>query len=202
MSNILTLNEYKNSRIIVIGSLQGEYYKLIDFLYNQDFNYKDILIFTGDFINFDNKESSQLISFIKENKNILSVKGYNEKLFIDSIDTNRTIHTKFDYSEDDIDFLRKLPLVVELNNTLYIVNSGFNFELRDDLQEPDYTIFKTNKPFDSDWYNKKSPGITFCFTNNTFNKCKVNAGYNLGDINTKLHAIVFYKEYDPIIIDL
>lgn len=196
----LNLSEYKDTRIFVIGALEGSYYTLVDFLYTQEFSFKDILILTGDFLNVSNQNSEGMIQFIKKNSNVFSVKGFNEKILIDDIEHNKTINVKFNLTENDINFLGNLPLVIELNDNLYVVNAGYNSSVSLDKQNPDYTIFKTNKISEDDWYNKEQQASIFCFTNSKLHKTKVPGGYNLGNIKNNLYCLIMYKDAQPILI--
>lgn len=192
--SLLTLTEYANSRIFIAGALEGEYYKLIDFLFTEEFSYKDILVLTGNFVNSEKVESEKLISFVREHNNIFSVKGKNEKSLVEDINDNPPI---FDITQKDFEFLESLPLVIELNNQIYVVNSGYSSNVSLEEQTPEYTIYNVDE-----WYNKEQQAAIFCFTNEKLNKVKVNSGYNLGSIKNSLTSLILYKDCDPILITI
>jgi hypothetical protein len=200
--SLLKLTEYKDSRVIVIGALEGEYYQLIDFLYDQEFSYKDLLVLTGDFINVAEKDSEKLIQFIRDSNNVFSIKGFNEKLLVDDVESKKEAYLPFRLTQDDVLFLEKLPLVIELSQDVYIVNAGYNPAVRIDKQNPDYTIYKADKLSDSDWFNKEQQAATFCFTHSTLDKTKVAGGYNLGSVTNNLNALILYKDAEPILIKI
>lgn len=192
--SLLTLKEHADSRVFIVGALEGEYYKFIDFLFTEEFCYKDILVLTGNFVNIENIESEKLISFIREHNNIFSVKGKNEKLLLENINSNPPI---FDITQKDFEFLESLPLVIELNNQIYVVNSGYSSSVSLEEQTPEYTIYNIDE-----WYNNEQQAAIFCFTNEKLNKVKVNSGYNLGSIKNSLTSLILYKDCDPILITM
>jgi len=200
--SLLVLKEYQDSRVVIVGALEGSYYTLIDFLYMQEFSYKDILILTGNFINVDNPNSEKLINFIRESANVFSIKGANEKIFLDAVESKKHQICHFNLTQEDIYFLENLPLIIELHDNIYIVNAGYNPTINLDKQNPDYTIYKTNVVADNDWYNQEQQGSIFCFTHSKLDKTKLPGGYNLGNIDNNLHALILYKDSEPILIKI
>jgi len=200
--NFLTLKEYKDSRIFVIGSLEGDYYRLIDFLFDQFFCYKDLLILTGNFINPQEENSNKIIEFLSQNANCFSVKGYNEKIYVDGIRQNKYEATNSKINYNHFEFIESLPLVIEVQELVYVVHSGFNLKLSPQKQTPEYTIFKTNSLQESDWYNSECKPVSFCFSNELLQDSEVCAGYNLGSVRSKLSSLIFSQDSDPILVEV
>ena len=213
MSLILDLSTLHTERIFVIGEIRGEYASLINFLYDQNFTYKDTLVTTGNNINSELESSTEVINFLKNNSNTYSVKGKLEFNIINMEDQPNWADNTF------INYIENLPLIIKVTDSIYIVNAGI--EPRKQLEEQDPTVFYNIKGYDPDsrFYQFENPEnknwydfeffdgdilMKFCFGGNCLPNNEVTAGYSLGrDKNKALKCLIISKntETTPIIIE-
>lgn len=110
--NFIELKDEQYKRIFVVGSIEGDYYKLINFLFQQFFSYKDILILTGNCINLKEENSNKIIDFLRNNDNCFSVKGFNEKEYLNAKDG--IVH------KEHFDFISKMPETIKVLDYLSV----------------------------------------------------------------------------------
>ncbi len=211
--NILDLTSIPTERVFVVGSIDGEYQKLIDILYEQDFCYNDILVLTGDFINESSSRLLDIIHFLKDNKNCYSVKGKKEIDFLKKYQED----TLPDFLKEICDieiisFLEKLPLVIELPNKYFVVNKGLepNKSFTEQQSEevfysiPHYDIesryYQFNNPEKKCWFDFEFEDGKICFSDIELEEIQVTAGYNLKNSELDLVCLIITDESDPIII--
>lgn len=217
MNIALDLSILNTERYFIIGDIRGNYSKLIDLLYEQNFSLQDTLISTGNIIDPDNKESLDSLYFLMNCPNTYSVKG---KVEFDIIKAEK-LPTWLEQTDDCSDickFIEELPLVIKIKDNLFVVNSGV--EPGKDLEEQSLDVFYNIDEYDSNsrfyqfenpdeksWYDyefiKDEKLINFCFGGYDF-KGKVPAGYSLGrDINSDiLHCLIISDKTDPILIEM
>jgi len=218
MSKILDLSFLNYNRCFVIGDLFGDYSKLMNILYEQNFNYNDILIFTGNFLYRDNTRSLDCYEFIKNSVNVYSVYGAHEHRTLLNIQQNNENILPFwlkEYpkKEEFINFIETLPSIIKVSDYLFIVNSGIEPYKTIELQYPD--VFYSIKTFDKDskfyqttienewnWYDYDYDGMKFCFSNCDAGSLEVSAGYCLSrEYDSKLKCLIFSNVNEtPILI--
>ncbi|GEM_PF-4446933 len=211
--NILNLTQQNSERIFIVGALEGDYKALINILYEQNFNYKDILILTGNFIDNENyKNLLDIIYFLKDNKNCYSVKGKKEIDFLE------------DYNEDKLpDFLKelctlevisyldKLPLCIQINDYI-VVSKGLepNISLSQQQEEALYFIphydkeskfYQFDNPEKKSWFDFEFQEGKICFSDIELEEIIVTAGYNLKNSEAILSAVIILDNDQPIIIN-
>ena len=213
MNLTLDLSNLHTERIFVIGDIRGEYSSLINFLYNQNFSYKDTLITTGNNINSELDQSSEVLNFLKNNNNTYSVKGKLEFNLINMEDKPKWVDS------DLINYMEELPLVIKITDSIYVVNAGL--EPRKKIEEQDPTVFYNIKGYDPDsrfyqfenpdnknWYDfeffNNDKLMKFCFGGNGLSNNEFTAGYCLGrDKNKALKCLVISNntETTPLILE-
>lgn len=218
MSNILSIFSGKDSRIFVISNIEGDYYKLIPMLFEQQFSNKDILITVGNFMNFEKEASLLCMEFIKNNTNVYSVMGYNEHKLLAYLreekyeDLPVWIKQYPDIS-DLVFFLETLPPVIEINDSMYVVHAGLEPYKKIGDQDPEvfYTIgcydedsrfYLFPNPEQKDWYDFEFEK-KIIFGNHCTENISCPAGYSIGrDEDNLFKCLLFDRTSDtPIIIE-
>lgn len=229
MNFIQDLSTFGADRIFVIGDILGDYDKLINVLYQQRFNFKDILITTGNFINAimgmspANVRQLDAILFLKNVITAYSVKGKNEFDFLRKMVDNKEEdpETSPDWlknspnREEILKFIEELPLIIKISDYIYIVNAGIQPEIPIEKQDPEvfYSIgeydpdsrfYQFNNPDKKSWYDFDMPNnLQICFGGKRLDKIEYPAGYCLGrEIGMPMRVLIFRKDQDrPILIE-
>lgn len=170
-------------RIFVLGALEGDFYVLIDFLFTQKFNHKDILILTGNFIDIKQQNSEKMIAFVKESPNIFSIKNTKEKELLTVLEDTTHQYCAFNVSERDKTFLKSLPSLIELNNNLFIIS------------ENDGTNWRTLLGMIT-----QSESMLICTTGDKISNKQEENQYNLGSISDQLSCLMLHGQEEPILI--
>jgi len=225
MDYIMDLTDKATDRVFVVGELLGDYDKLITLLYQQKFNFNDILIFTGNFIDIDtafnptNEKQLSALSFIRNTINTYSVKGKNEFSFLRRIQEEESPQWLAEHPKQDeiTNFIDELPLIIRISDYIYIVNAGVQPNRRLDEQDPEVFYSMDEYDPDSRFYQFENPShkswyefdmydgdrlIKYCFGGKDINRVEVPAGYCLGRAPEKqLKVLVFRKGFqEPIIL--
>jgi hypothetical protein len=209
---ILDLTSLESERIFVIGALDGDYKALIDILYEQNFNYKDLLILTGNFLNQESSSILDIIYFIKDNKNCYSVKGKQEIDFLlKYAEDSLPEFLKEICNQEVITFLDKLPLCIKLDSYI-VVSKGL--EPNKSLQEQNEEAFYLIPHFDTEsryyqfsnedkksWFDFEFPEGKVCFSDIDLEEIQVEAGFNLKNSEAILSSLIIIDNDQPIIIN-
>lgn len=218
MNKILDLSFIASERFFVIGDLFGDYSKMINLLYEQNFNYNDTLIFTGNFLFRDNTRSLDCYEFLKNSVNVYSVYGAHEHVLVNILKNKDEGNLPFWLKEypkrnEFINFIETLPSIIKVSDYLFIVNSGI--DPGKDIYSQDEQVFYTIRKFDKNsyyyqttlenerhWYDYSFDGVKFCFSNIDAGNIEVPAGYCLSrEYDSKLKCLIFQKGDDmPILI--
>ena len=208
----LDLTSIQSQRIFVVGSLQGNYQKLIDILYEQEFSYRDTLVLTGDFIDKNSSKFLDIVHFLKNNDNCFSVKGKQEVEFLKEYTEDKLP----DYLKDLLDieilgFLEKLPVAIMLPENYFIVNKGLEplKEFSEQYDDVFYSIphfdieskyYQYNNVEGKSWFDFSFQPTKICFSDPLLEEVIVEAGYNLKPTLTDLVCLIIVDDSDPIII--
>lgn len=224
MEFIQDLSEIGAERIFVVGDILGDYDRLINLLYQQRFNHKDIFITTGNFMHKQNAnvpvnpKQLDTILFIKNVMTTYSVKGKNEFDFLRNLPEDSPAPDWLESCANKpeiLKFVEELPLIIKISDYIYIVNAGIQPHLALDEQDPEvfYSIGNFDKnsrfyqfpnPENKSWYDFTLPsGIRFCFGGERLSQFEYPAGYCLGrGIGNPIVALIFRKGQDsPILIE-
>jgi hypothetical protein len=211
--NILSLKGVPYERIFVVGSLCGSYTNLINILYEQEFNHKDLLILTGNFISKESDQILDIVHFLKNNDNCYSVLGKCESDFLISYQSKELPEMFYEIFDSTlINFLSNLPLIIELDYQYFVVNAGL--EPYKELVDQDERVFYSITNYDQEsryyqffnpekksWYDFEFPQRKIIFSNPSIEETVVTAGYNL-NTETLLGSLIITDEQEPIIIQL
>jgi len=218
MSYILDLSDLNTERFIIIGDIGGDHVRFINMVYQQKFSYKDTLVLTGDFLDEGNPRSLETVLFLKNSMNVYSVKGKNEFSLLRKDFEEKPLWIKdFPKTEEIINFIDELPLIIKVTDYIYIVNAGI--QPTKSLEEQDPEVFYSIGEFDKDsrfyqfdnpeeksWYDfdiyEENKLLKFCFSNAGADKIEVPAGYYLGKIANRVLSGLVIKpgQDDPILI--
>jgi len=154
---ILDLSVLNTNRYFIFGDLRGEYRKMIDILYEQNFSYKDTVITTGNIVDMENEQSLDCLYFIKNNKNTYSVKGKKEFTLLNLPKNELPVWLDVDDRKDIFEYLTELPVVIKVNDFLYVVNAGIDPSKKLENQDP--SVFYNIKEYDKDsrFYQFENP---------------------------------------------
>ncbi|HRZ18438.1 MAG TPA: hypothetical protein P5136_00035 [Methanofastidiosum sp.] len=218
MDFILDLSVLNTKRYFVIGDLRGNYQQLIDILYEQDFNKDDTLIATGNIIDTDEPKSLDCIYFLMNCHNTYTVKGKREFDLINNKDIpNWLLKDK----EQILQYLDTLPLIIKINDLMYVVNAGVEPEKSLEEQspevfynigkyDPDSRFYLFENPKEQSWYEFEFPRkdgklIKYCFGGYGTGSINQPAGYDLGrsinDNNVRCLILSKGEQESPIIIE-
>ncbi len=211
--DILSLKGVTYERMFVLGSLKGNYNNLIDILYEQNFNHKDLLILCGNFICNESDQILDIIHFLKNNDNCYSVLGKEEVNFLTSYDDKQLPEMFYDLFDNTlINFLRNLPLIIELDYQYFVVSSGL--EPHKELVDQDERVFYSITNYDEEsryyqfdneekksWYDFEFPQKVIIFSNPSIEETIVASGYNL-NTSGLLTGLIITDEEEPTIIQL
>jgi len=209
--NILDLTSLEAERIFIIGALDGDYQALINILYEQNFNYKDFLILTGNFLEEESKYFLDIIFFLKDNKNCFSVKGKKEIDFFQKHQEDKLPDfLKELCTLEVISFLDKLPLCILLNNYI-VVSKGL--EPNKYLVQQDSEVFYSIPHFDKEskyyqfenteeksWFDFDFSEYKICFSDLDLEEIQVESGYNLKNSEGTLTCLIILDDEEPILI--
>jgi hypothetical protein len=212
--NILNLTDSGFTRVFVVGSLNGDYFKLIDLLYEQQFTYSDGLVLCGNFVNQESDNLFDIFHFLKNNKNCFSVLGKNEVDFVEAYKEDKLpefLQTLVDTAI--IEYLETLPLAIQFDNFL-VVNAGIepSKELPDQDDKVFYSIplydresryYQFENPESKSWFDFTFDPLKICFTNNSIEETTVEAGYNLKSSTSNLVCLIITPQNEvPVIISV
>lgn len=209
--NILDLTSIESERIFVIGALEGDYKALITILYEQNFNYKDTLILTGNFIDEESKSILDIIFFLNENRNCYSVKGKKEIDFLTKYQEDALPDfLKEICTLEVISFLDKLPLCILVKDYI-IVNKGL--EPQKSLTEQNPEVFYSIPQYDKEsryyqfdnsdklsWFDFEFSEGKVCFNDSELEEIQVEAGYNLRNSEAVLSSLIIIDNEQPIMV--
>jgi len=217
MDFVLDLSVLNTKRYFVVGDIRGDYESLVNLLYNQGFNKDDTLVTTGNNIDLDNDKSLDCLYFLANCHNTYSVKGKRE---FDACTEDNIPNWLEKDSNYLINYLEELPLIIKINDFIYVVNAGV--EPGKKLEEQALDVFYNIGKYDSDsrfyqfenpekksWYEYEflSEGklIKYCFGGFGSGKIQQSAGYDLGrDINSSALKLIIINKGDhdsPILIE-
>jgi len=222
---MLDLSELQPERIFIIGEILGDHTQFIRLLYEQHFNYKDIMVTTGNNFDFDDPKSIETLLFIKNSLNVYSVKGKNEVDLIDQSKTDpESIPTwlrSYPTTSDILKFIIELPLIIKISEYIYIVHAGVLPNKTIDEQDPktfymigdfdkDSEFYQFENPDEKSWYDfdifKGDKRIEIYFGGKGIGKVKVPAGYCLGrEKGQTLKGIIIpylQSEMSPIYVEV
>jgi len=223
----LDLSETPAERVFIVGEVNGDFDKFIGFLYEQSFNFKDILVLTGNCVNVaEPRKSSECIDFVMENDNCYSVRGYQENLYI-KYSQNEELMDKIhadlrkNLTRPMIEFIKNLPLIIKVMDYYYIVHAGIEPFADILTQDPDvyYSIgeydensrfYQFQNPDKKNWYeyefSQDEQPIKIVYSAlPPLGKHTVPAGYCLGrkhKILDPLTCMILSKNSEPIIIEV
>lgn len=217
---VLDLSVLNTERYFIFGDLRGEYKKLIDILYEQNFNYKDTVVTTGNIIDSDTEMSLDCLYFIKNCKNTYSVKGKKEFDFLSLKENELPNWINVDDRKKILGYLEELPVIIKVTDFLYVVNSGI--DPTKPLDNQDNSVFYSIGDYDKDsrFYQFENPDkkswyefdifcdgnkVKYCFGGYNVVDIEQPAGYSLGrDINSRnLKCLIISKEQidKPILLE-
>jgi len=218
MDFTLDLSVLSTKRYFIVGELRGEYDSLIDILYNQGFNKDDTLITTGNNIDFDSPKSLDCLYFLINCHNVYSVKGKKEF----DICTEENLPQWIDDKDKSniLEYIAELPLVIKIDDYMYVVNSGVEPGKKFEEQNPEvfYSIdkydsnsrfYQFENPEKKSWYEYEffSEGklTKYCFGGFGSGTISQPAGYDLGrSVNSKSLKMLIINKGDsnsPILIE-
>jgi hypothetical protein len=166
---MVNLSKIKYNRAFIIGNVNGDYHKLIDILYSQNFTKNDILISTGDFTFKDNLKSIDTLLFFMNNKNTVGLLGKNEFDLLQLLREQKInelplwVRNYPDMQEIE-QYLINLPTIVQLSKDYFIVNRGI--EPNKDIKSQDPEVFYTITNYDKNSrYYQNSDKLDWYFFN-------------------------------------
>jgi len=215
MDFVLDLTVLNTERIFVFGELKGNYASFINILYDQKFTWRDTLVTTGNFVDYDEEKSLDLTYFLKNNKNTYSVKGKNEFNLLTT--ENPPIWYKDEETKNDVkEFLEELPVIIKVANNTFVVNAGVEPGKRMPEQNPEvfYSIgdycpdsrfYQFENPDKKSWYEYEfiEDGCLtkFIFGGKGFSEEKVNSGYAIGrNGDEKLKCLILNNKTDDFVL--
>lgn len=220
MDYLLDLSNVETNRFLIIGNALGDYRRVMSFLYQQNFSWKDTLIFTGNMINPEG-DSADLLRFVKNVLNGYSVIGNNEVDFLQAITDPEKVPVWFRElpdKEEIIKYLEGLPSITRISDYFYIVNSGIDPSKDVSTQEPRvyYSIkgydefsryYQFNNPEKKSWFDyeilEQDKPIKLFFSNLKTLTTEVSGGYSLyREPDQKMKCVILRKGTDkPILIE-
>lgn len=150
---MINLGKIRCNRIFVIGNVSGDYHKLIDILYEQNFTKNDILVSTGDFTLSDNLHSIDVLLFFMNNVNTIGLLGKNEYDLLQLLQEQKIDQLplwvkNYPNIQEIENYLINLPAIIQLDSHYHIVNRGVDASKR--LEEQDPKVFYSIGKYDKD----------------------------------------------------
>ena len=214
---MINLEKVSFNRAFIIGNVCGDYYKLIDILYEQKFNNNDLLIATGDFTQSDNLKSIDTLLFFMNNENTVGLLGKNGFDLLQLLREQKLAELplwvkNYPNIQEIETYLINLPTIIQLDDSHYIVNRGI--EPGKDIKSQNPEVFYTITNYDKDsryyqgnygeysWYELEQHD-EIIFSGLDAGRVEVNAGYCLYSDMEKdkpLKCLIYDKSTDSFII--
>jgi len=225
---MMDLTEKSYNRIFVVGELRGDLRRLMRFLYDQQFGYKDLLVSPGNLIDINNpRESISVLNFFKSNHNCYSVKGTEEVDYLRYINDenlkNKVNYTLLDEVEKEYkDYIENLPLIIKIPDYYYLVHAGVNpikgitsTEVEPDLYynigkyDDNSRFYQFSNPEHKNWFEFKifegEKQVKIVYSAIDSGGIEVPAGYCLNRTNPDnqaLKCMIITPESDPILLEI
>lgn len=213
-------------RIFVTGKILGDSLRLMRFLYDQNFNYRDALVISGDLINIENVgDSISLMEFLKANDNCYAVSGDQEIKYVkytsDEDLKNKVNYQLLDKAESTYkEYIAHLPSIIKVMPDYYVVHAGVNpVEGINTLDEETYYLidkydsnsrfYQFVNPEKRNWYDFKifdgETQIKIIFSALETPSIEVPAGYSLyraEQQHSALMCMILTSDSSPTILEV
>jgi hypothetical protein len=159
MSNFQNLSSSNAKRILIVGDILGDNDKLVNLLYHQKFSHTDILVATGNIVDFDNVSSLKVLSFFNGVRNAYSVKGQKEVELLQSVanGSSETWVKDFEKIGNLVDFVTNMPSIICVRDDIYVVSAGVEPHKTIEQQYDDVYYSIGEYDADSKYYQFENP---------------------------------------------